>query len=377
MSPSPPPADDAQPAAQLPVTGAPARGAVATAPTRWRVLVIVLVGAVIVGGLIAMLLARPGPAAPAAAGGEAAVDALRTQTARRIDELLDRIDQLNGEVEALRNQRVSLEQMVAEITQGRDEVVLHEVERLLVIAQQDLQVAASPAAAIGALETAEQRLARASRPQFVALRRAVQRDLERLRAAPAFDLAAQVSKLDQLAAGAEAWPLLAEPAAGLPGAADKSAAARERLVAEKGVADRSAGERSAKAAPKAAPDEPDFGERLRAWLEREFGDLVRIQRADAPEALLLPASQQRLVRLQLKLRLLGARYALLTRNEPLLREEVAGAQSLLARYYDPRHAATAAAIAQIKQLAAASAPVKAPALSESFAALAVLRRESR
>jgi len=245
---------------------------------------------------------------------------------------------------------------------GRDDALLLEVERLVMLAMQDLQLTRQPATALAALELADARLAAASAPRWVALRRALARDIERLRTVPAVDTTGIALKLDQLIAGADVWPLANAPAAP-PQAPPPSPKAAPRALAKK-----------TEAAPEPAPPPPPGPwQRARAWLAEEFGELVRINEVATPEALLLNSEQGRLVRQQLKLRLLGARIALLARSDKLFHSDIDSAQTLLALYFDGRHAAVANAAATLRQLNTAMLALEVPALADSHAAVRAAR----
>lgn len=270
------------------------------------------------------------------------------ESARSAADARNRIARLEEEIERIKDDRAALDQLYLELTRGRDDAALIEVDRLVTLAAQQLQLTGNVASALAALQSADSRLARLERPQLVNLRRAIGRDIERLRAVPAVDLTGIALKIDQIAQGVDAWPLLAEPAARPVRGAEAKAAAEKKGGA-------------------AAAN--DFAERLRAWLAREFGDLVRIREVDTPEALLLSTAQQQLVRHQLRLRLLDARLALLARNERLFRADLAEAQSLLARYFDTKHPAAAGAALQLRQIAGSTLAVELPALDDSLGAL--------
>lgn len=204
------PAADAAPApaaATLPVGALPPRGA------RGPWVLAVLLGALAAAGLTAYVgLERSNEAlvqrlqqlesegAAAAERGEQALRAARAETQKLADDL-----------ERLRQQRADLDQLYLDLTRGRDEAALWEVERLVTVAAQELQVGGNLGTALAALQAADARLARIDRPQLVNLRRALSGDIERLRSAPAVDLTGLAVKLDQLAAAVDGWPLLAEP----------------------------------------------------------------------------------------------------------------------------------------------------------------------
>jgi uncharacterized protein HemX len=89
--------------------------------------------------------------------------------------------------------------------------------------------------------------------------------------------------------------------------------------------------------------------------------------------MLLGQQQQQLVRQQLRLRLLNARQAMLARNDRLYRADLAEAQALLNRYFDVRHRDAAAALASMKQLAAATLSVETPNINDSVSAMRAVR----
>lgn len=287
------------------------------------------------------------------------------QSAQRDRDAQLRIERLESELTRVRDQRAELDALYLDLTRGRDESALVEVERLITLAAQELQISGSVATALAALAAADARLARIDRPQLVNLRRAITRDIERLRAAPSIDITGLALKIDQLAQGSEALPLLADAGA-RPVAPVVSAKTAAKTDTAAGAA-----------APAGGTDDGGTWARVRTWLQQEFGDLVRIREVDTPEALLLTGAQQQLVRLQLKLRLLNARQALLARNDRLYRADLASAQDLLTRYFDARQAATVTVQTQLRQLSAAPLSVDVPQIGESLAALNALRGGAR
>jgi len=270
----------------------------------------------------------------------------------------ERATVLEARVAEEQSQRESLEQLYADLSRGRDDAVLVEVERLIVLAAQELAISGNLNTALAALQTADVRLARTDSPRFVPLRRVLARDSERLKSAPSVDATGIALKLDQLAAGADHWQLAADarpvPAAGPMPKVD-------------------AGAPVVPSAPAVARDRWDqMLERIQRELA-EYRDLIQIRRVDGPDALWLSTAQQQLVRQQLKLRLLTARQALLARNERLYRSDLGEAQALIARYFDPRQPAVVAALGQMKQLAGLPLSVEALQINDSVAAVRAAR----
>jgi len=243
------------------------------------------------------------------------------------------------------SQQAALEARYQELSRNRDEWQLAEIEQVLAVAQQQLQLAGNLRAALAALQLAEARLARVERPQFQPLRRAIARDIERLRALPAVDLPGMSARLDALVAAVDALPLAFEQRP-------------ERARAE---------------TPAPARDGEGWAARFGAELWSELRQLIVVRRVEEPEPPLLPPGQAYFLRENLKLRLLNARLSLLMRDEAGFRGDLHAAQAWLQRYFDSRARQTAAAQAQLKQLAAASLGLEQPSIAESLEALRAFR----
>src|SRR6185436_1216968 len=261
-----------------------------------------------------------------------AQDALRDSQAR--------ITQLEGRLAESQSQQLALEALYQDLSRNRDEWQLAEIEQVLAIASQQLQLAGNVRAALLALQLAEARLARADRPQFVPIRRALARDIERLKAAPTVDFPATSVRIDALIAGIDALPLAFE----------------ERT------------ERPAKE-PAAASAERGFLSRLGTELWSELSQLVVVRRMGSAEPPLLPPAQAYFVRENLRLRLLNARASLLARDEAGYREDLRASAAWIGRYFDPRSKRTGDALAQLKTLSAVSISFEMPTISESLEAV--------
>jgi uroporphyrin-3 C-methyltransferase len=250
---------------------------------------------------------------------------------------------LEGKLAESQSQQLALESLYQELSRNRDEWALAEIEQVLTIAAQQLQLSGNVRAALLALQLAESRLARSDRPQFIPLRKAVARDIERLRTLPAVDVAEVSLRLDRLVTAVDALPLAFDERAGDAGKGGKQAA---RADAQEG-----------------------FLARFGAEVWDELKNLIRIRSVDGPEPPLLAPSQAYFLRENLKLRLLNARLALAMRDEAGFREDVRVAQNWVNRYFDARSKPAAAFGAQLKQLGATSFMVELPTLSESLEAV--------
>jgi uroporphyrinogen III methyltransferase/synthase len=96
---------------------------------------------------------------------------------------------------------------------------------------------------------------------------------------------------------------------------------------------------------------------------------------DDANALLLSGDQGWFLRENVKLRLLNARLALLSRNEPVFRNDLAAAQALISRYFDTRSRRVQGVLTLLKQAQASAVSVSLPTMAESLGALRALKKE--
>ena len=265
----------------------------------------------------------------------------QAQEAQR--ETLAKLGALETKLAESQNQQVALEVLYQELARNRDEWQLAEIEQVLAIAQQQLQLSGNVRAALLALQLAESRLSRVDRPQFLPVRRALTRDIDRLKSLPLLDVPGLSLAIDRLIASVDAIPLAFD----------------ERV-------ERPASVKASKSAPAA---EDNFFVRLGGEVWKELRQLVVVRKVEAPEPPLLPPQQAWFLRENLKLRLLNARLALLTRDEAGYREDLRVAQGWIQHYFDVRAKASQAALAQMKQLSSASISFEPPSIVDSLEAV--------
>jgi uroporphyrin-3 C-methyltransferase len=253
-----------------------------------------------------------------------------------------RIGQLEARVVETQNQRLALESLYREMSGSRDEWVLAEVEQVLLIANQQLQLAGNVKGALIALETADMRLARLDRPQLTPLRRVIARDIERLKTAPYVDVTGMALRLDQVAGAVDALALSMDA-------------------------------RPSQAVPATTVAPAGFWARLWSETVQDFRDLVRVQNTMKPEIPLVAPAQAYFLRENLKIRLLSARLALLARDEAGFRADLKAASEWLGRYYDGEDKSVATARAALEQLARAEISIDVPDISTSLEAARNLR----
>ena len=266
---------------------------------------------------------------------DARLAARQAQEAAR--EAQAKVAQIELKLAEFQSQQIGLDALYQELSRSRDEWVIAEIEQILTIASQQLQLTGNVQVALAALQTADARLARSGRPQFLPLRKVFARDIERLKTAPGLDVPGIAVKLDQLIAGVDSLPLAQE--------------ARPQATTT-------------------AKREPDgLWERLVAELLGEIKQLVRIERMDSADPALLSPPQAFFLRENLKLRLLNARLALLARDETAYSSDVKIAASWFERYFDTRSRPAGAMAATLKQLGAGGIGVSLPTIGESLAAV--------
>jgi len=266
---------------------------------------------------------------------DARLSARQAQEAAR--EVQAKLAQIELKFAEFQNQQVGLEVLYQELSRNRDEWVIAEIEQILTIGSQQLQLIGNVQVALSALQTADARLARSGRSQFLPLRKVFARDIERLKTAHGLDVPGLAAKLDQLIASVDSLPLVQEARPQAPAAAKREADGLwERLIAE---------------------------------LLGELKQLVRIENMEGSAPALLSPPQAFFLRENLKLRLLNARLALLARDETAYRGDVKLAATWFERYFDTRSRPAAAMAATLKQLALDSIGVSLPTIGESLAAV--------
>lgn len=263
--------------------------------------------------------------------------------ARNADEAMRqataRLTQLDTQLSNSQQQQVSLEALYKELSQSRDQWTLAEIEQVLLTAAQQLQLAGNVHAAIIALESADQRLQRLSKPQFTTLRRAIAADLAKLRATPQLDTIGLSAKLEVLISQQGKWPLVSAHASETRPAQLDSRAAR------------------------------NFSQELLTDLK----SIVQIRRIGKSEAILLPPEQEYFLRENLKLHLLSARLALLLQDQSGYHADIAATEKMLEQYFNRRDNGVEAALYELKRLGSLRIAVKAPDIQSSLVALDTLK----
>jgi len=259
-------------------------------------------------------------------------------------------------------QRTQLEELMTSLSRSRDENLLIDIEASIRVAGQQTAITGSAEPLVAALRQSDERLARYNQPRLEGVRRAIARDLDRVRAASVADISTLTIKLD------EAIRMVDE--LGLPGSAlARSDASRTAPVGSTGL-------RGPAAAVSASAPALDWGSNLQETTTRVLGrawdevrSLVRVTRIDHPDAVLLAPEQAFFVKENLKLRLLNARLALLSRQFDTAQSDLQIAQASLDRYFDRGSRRTVLAGELLRQVASQAKQGGVPRPDETLASL--------
>jgi uroporphyrin-3 C-methyltransferase len=260
-----------------------------------------------------------------------------TESGRRLD---TKLSLLEAKLAESQSQQLAMEALYQELTRTRDEATLEEVEQLLLIANQQLQLASNVKAALIAMQEADARLQRIDRPQLAPLRKILSKDMDVLNAAPYLDTVGISLRLDNLAAAVDALPLAMELRPPEPGASEHQAPATESVWL-----------------------------RFAREMWEDMKRLVRIQHMDKPDIPLLSPSQAYFLRENLKLRLLSARLALLARDGASFNADIDASLDWIGRYYDNKSRPTVAMLEALHQLRASEVGIELPRISASLDAV--------
>ena len=261
-------------------------------------------------------------------------------------------------------QRSQLEALVQSVARARDDNLVADGEATLRAALQQSALTGSAEPVVAALKQVDDRFAHANQPRLEPVRRAMARDLDRIRAASVADVATLSIKIEEAVRMVDELPLLA--------------AAEPRRDLARGS--------TRAAAPASAPASAATGT-FGSWLSSQFGQasrtladsvwgeirsLVRVTRIDHPEAMLVAPDQAVFLRENLKLRLLNARLSLLARQFDATQFDLRRATETVERYADRSSKRTQVMLdllMQVAQQARQSSPARP---DETFAALAAV-----
>lgn len=259
-------------------------------------------------------------------------------------------------------QRGQLEELLQSLTRSRDENLIVDIEAEIRVAMQQNAITGSAEPLLAALKQSDERLARHAQPKFERVRRAIARDTDRVRAAAVADVSSLAIKLDEAMRLVDELPLLVsvESRRAPARAPDAAKAAASAAPASGGAAGRPGWLQGWVQAWDAAWQ--------RIWFEAR--SLVRVTNIEHPDAMMVAPEQAYFLKENLKLRLLNARLALLSRQFETAQSDLAGARVSLERFFDRGSKRAVLALDLVRQVAAQARQSSVPRPDDTLAALA-------
>jgi uroporphyrin-3 C-methyltransferase len=285
-------------------------------------------------------------------GGQAAEARMAAHAAHEVArETAAKLALLEARVAETSLQRTQLEDLIQSLARSRDENVLADVEAAIRVALQQSAITGSAEPLVATLKQTDERLARYNQPRLERVRRAVAQDLDRAKAAGVTDISVLTIRLDEAIRVVDELPLLSS--------IERRAAARSVPAAE---------------APPATASAPrgwsNSWQGAASYVWQEARSLVRVTRIDNPEAMLVAPEQAWFLRENLKLRLLNARLALLSRQFDTAQSDLRDAQAVLDRYFDRGARRVVAAAELVRQVSTQARLVNVPRPDATLAAIA-------
>ncbi|HEY0953681.1 MAG TPA: uroporphyrinogen-III C-methyltransferase [Roseateles sp.] len=267
-------------------------------------------------------------------------------------------------------QRGQLEELIQSMSRSRDENVVGDIEAAIRVALQQTQITGSAEPLVATLKQADERLLRYKQPRMEGVRRAVARDLDRVRAVAVVDVSTLTIKLDEVVRVADELPLMS--------GGDVAVRPREERPSEVAARQREQALKLQREQAAAAADGKlalwwwQARQQLSSWTGLVWGEarmLLRVTRIEHPEAALISPDQSFFLRENLKLRLLNARLALLSRQFDTAQSDLRDSQEMLNRYFDMRSRKVAGVAELLRQVGGQARQVSVPRPDDTLAAL--------
>jgi uroporphyrin-3 C-methyltransferase len=274
--------------------------------------------------------------------GEAAANAiLMAKNQDEVREMSVKVAMLESYYAQAQNQRAALETLYNNFSISRDETALADVEQLLLIAGQQLQLMGNVKAALIAMESADTRLQRMDRPAFNGLRKVIGQDTDKLRMLPRVDATGINLKINNLLLSVDDLPLV-----------DRHRPS-ENLAEQ--IKNPTANESS--------------WQKIAGAIWTEVKQLVRIENTGLTQVVLLPPKQEFFLRENMKMYLILARLALMSRDEDNFRQELKITELWVKRYFDVNSPEGVHMISELDTLSKSSIDIELPDISASLRAV--------
>lgn len=318
-----------------------------------------------------------------AEGGKQTVESklIAEQTRDGLGAAQDKLSGLGSRVDDVSGQYAAIEGMYNEFLRSRDDRSLVEIEQAINIANQQLVLASNVPAALAALQSVENQLSQLDPARFVPLRKLIARDIDRLKALPLADATEMAQQIESMIGRMDSLPLgferqvdakPAEVAKPATKAAKTERGVRKAIPGQAGTV-----QQSAVVVSVPAPESPGFFLRLAGDFWNDFRQLIRVERLDQPDPVLVSPANAAYLRENIRLRLLSARLALLQRDGKSFGEDIAQARKWLQRYFDVQSKPVADMLADLQKLEAARLNMELPSLEETAAMARSLKLGSK
>ncbi len=289
---------------------------------------------------------------------------LASTTQEGVKELQAKVAVLESKQMETQSQQLALAQLYQDLSKNRDDWALSEIEQVLSTANQQLQLSGNVQGALIALQNADRSLSRLDKPQFIPIRRAITKDMDKLKSLPSVDLTGVALRLDSVISQVDKLPLYADEKPPVQTVQPKNQA-RSLPKAD------DSGSRGSAVRNQAEEWWNSVQNKWHGWssdMWAEVKQLIRVRNVEEPDALLVSPGQAYFIRENLKLRLLNARLALLMRNEATFRSDMEAAQDALSKYFDSLAKQTQSVQAILRQVQSSDLSIEMPAL-ESLSAV--------
>jgi uroporphyrin-III C-methyltransferase len=292
------------------------------------------------------------------------------QSADLVRDTAAKVSLLEARLAEVALQRGQLEELIQSMSRSRDENVVGDIEAAIRVAMQQTQITGSAEPLVATLKQADERLLRYKQPRMEGVRRAVARDLDRVRAVAVVDVSTLTIKLDEVVRVADELPLMA--------GGDIAVRPREERQSDNSAKQRERALQLQREQAAAAADGKlalwwwQARAQLSSWTGLVWGEartLLRVTRIEHPEAALISPDQSFFLRENLKLRLLNARLALLSRQFDTAQSDLRESQEMLNRYFDMRSRKVASVAELLRQVAGQARQVSVPRPDDTLAAL--------
>ena len=235
------------------------------------------------------------------------------------------------------------------LARAKDENLLVDIDAAIQMGWQQTQLTGGVQPLLAGLVSAQNRLRQAAQPKLLPLEQSIGRDIERLRQTSESDVTMLLGRIDGVLRQIDSMPLQSD----LVRLNERTWQAQASSVAS-------------------LPADAPWWQQAWAHVSDTFSDLVRVRTIESTEAAMLAPEQTLYVREHLRLRLLGARLALLSRQPELARRDMEAAQLLLGKYFDndaPLLKSSRNTLAEVSRLSQEGA---LPSISNTLSALAAV-----